>query len=196
MSLLTERSRNVYTRRVNELKCFARSALLWNNRRVEVRFAELDGQLVCIGVEIGPKLSDEDVFINVKDGDLRPLAATEIRMPLRHLIDVGLQTAVMSRTGTGDFGRDTEAFRDDLGRLNRAQTEPRKRPGRPPSYGEEHFEEVARVYRDHTRAGGRAPTKAVQQRFQPVTKSAAAKWVSRARQMGLIEPTEGADRAS
>jgi hypothetical protein len=176
-----------------DLKCFARSALISNGRRVEVRFAEIDGRLVCIGLEIGPQMVDlqdrGETFINVKDEDLRPLMAAEVRLPLRRLIDFGLQGAVMSRVGTGDVAKDHQAFAADLDVLNAAKAEPRRRPGRPAAYAPAHFEEVARIYREHVRAGGRAPTKAVQEHFT-VSKSAAAKWVGRARhEFGLLEPT-------
>lgn len=179
---------------MTEIQCFARSALRWNNRRVEVRFADIEGELVCIGVEIGPKLSDEEVFVAVNQDDLRPIAAAEMRVPLRRLVDRALQSAVMVRAGSGDFAPDHEALAQDLGRLRSAQAQPRKRTGRPPAYQPDHFAEVARVYTEHKRGGGRAPTKAVQEHFV-VTKSTAAKWVARAREMQLLEPSEGSHNA-
>jgi len=167
---------------VSDVECFARSAVRWNDRRIEVRFAEVDGRLICIGLEIGPHLVDDLKFVNVVEGDLRPLAATDARFPLRRIVDAALPAAVMVRAGTGDHAKDVERFNRDLGVLQRAQAEPRKRIGRPPIYSREHFEEVARVYSEHLKAGGRTPTKAVQEHFGPgVTKSTAAKWVARAK---------------
>ena len=59
--------------------------------------------------------------------------------------------------------------------------------GRPPKYGPEHFEEVARVYRGAF-ARNRTPTRDVARHFD-VTESAAAKWVTRCREMGLLPTT-------
>jgi hypothetical protein len=63
------------------------------------------------------------------------------------------------------------------------------RPGRPRQYGREHFEEVARIYSE-AYAKGEPPTRTVAERFQ-VSRSAAAKWVARARDAGLLPEAEG-----
>jgi hypothetical protein len=63
------------------------------------------------------------------------------------------------------------------------------RPGRPRQYGREHFEEVARVYSE-AYAMGEPPTRSVAERFR-VSRSAAAKWVARARDAGLLPEAEG-----
>jgi hypothetical protein len=183
-----------YSAAMDELKVFASRAVIHNGRRVEPRFAEVNGRLVCIGLEIGPHVIDfpdkGETFVNVQDDDLRPLTASEMRLPLRSLIDLALEHAVMVRAGSGDFTADERAFAADLDVLKAAQSEPRKRTGRPPIYPPEHFAEVARVYSEHLADGGRTPTKAVQEHFAPVSKSAAAKWVARARERGLLESTE------
>jgi hypothetical protein len=59
--------------------------------------------------------------------------------------------------------------------------------GRPPLYGPDHYLEVARIYREAF-AIGIPPTLAVGRRFV-VTKSTAAKWISKARALGLLPPT-------
>jgi hypothetical protein len=171
----------------NQMQCFARRTILVEGRKIEVRFAELDGRLECIGLEIGPRMNDNGHFTEVVESDLRPLSAAEMRFPFRRIVDVGLQAAVMDRVGTDDWEADQRAFAADIDKLNAARAEPRKRPGRPPSYGPEHFEKVARIYREHLKDGGRTPTKAVQEHFT-VTKSTAAKWVARARELGNLEP--------
>ncbi len=61
------------------------------------------------------------------------------------------------------------------------------RSGRRPRYGPEHFEEVARVYSDAWQRR-EAPTKAVAEHWT-VSKSTAAKWVARTRDLGLLGPT-------
>ncbi|MGH2462706.1 MAG: hypothetical protein ACRDFZ_03660 [Candidatus Limnocylindria bacterium] len=56
----------------------------------------------------------------------------------------------------------------------------------PKGYGVEHFAEVATIYQREAVLGNR-PTQAVANHFV-VSKSAAAKWVARARTMGLLPP--------
>jgi hypothetical protein len=180
---------------MSKLQVFASAPLKVSGRRVDVRFAEVGGRLVCIGLELGPKVVDDPkegpVFIAVEPDDLRELTASEMRFPLRRVIDAALQAALMVRAGTGDFEADARAFRRDMNTLEAERAEPRKRPGRPPSYGSDHFEAVAQIYSKHLRDGGRAPTKAVADHFK-VQKSTAAKWVARARHdFQLIEANDG-----
>ena len=59
------------------------------------------------------------------------------------------------------------------------------RRGGVPLYQPEHFASVAETYRAAFAAGSAAPTKAVAQAFS-VSRSTAAKWVARAREMGLL----------
>jgi hypothetical protein len=59
--------------------------------------------------------------------------------------------------------------------------------GRPPKYGLDHFEDVARVYRGAF-ARNRTPTRGVARHFE-VTESTAAKWVARCRALGLLPKT-------
>ena len=63
-----------------------------------------------------------------------------------------------------------------------------KKPGRPRQYDRSHFQKVADVYAEAFVAR-RNPTKTVAERFQ-VSRSTAAKWVYRCRQMSLLGPTE------
>lgn len=60
-----------------------------------------------------------------------------------------------------------------------------QRAGGVPLYGPDHFAAVAETYRASFHAGSAAPTKAVAQAFS-VSRSTAAKWVARAREMGLL----------
>lgn len=61
--------------------------------------------------------------------------------------------------------------------------------GRPRKYGPEHWAEVAHRYRTAYMAGSRSPTLDVA-KAMGYSKSTAAKWVFRCRQMGLLPPTE------
>lgn len=63
------------------------------------------------------------------------------------------------------------------------------RGGRPPKHDEAFYREVAHVY-TAALAGGRHPTKAVAEKWGPVSRSLAAKWVSDARnRFGFLGPT-------
>ena len=181
---MTKRFRNTSVRAVKAVECLLHVAFRWKNRRVEPRFAEIEGRLVCIGLQIGPSVKDE-VFQNVEEEDLKPLRAAEIRLPLRELIDRALEIGTMSRKvepGSDPY----EVAVDMLSLLDASRAEGSKRPGRPRLHGSEHFAKVAAIYRNHLASGGRAPTKAVAQHFK-TTKSTAAKWVARARELGELE---------
>jgi hypothetical protein len=163
------------------------------DRRVQLRFAEVEGRIVCVGLEIGPPLrkAGKREFLQLADDEqmadreLDALTAAEIRLPLGSLVDDALAAGVRMLDGLGTWASPETAAAGKRSLPSYEQTiDEKKKPGRPPLYAQEHFEEVARVYR----AGGRAPTKAVSERFS-VQKATAAKWVSRARAMGLIPPT-------
>jgi hypothetical protein len=64
----------------------------------------------------------------------------------------------------------------------------KRRGGRPPVYGDEHYREVARIYSQAWRKGDRHPTLTVATKYT-VARSTAAKWVSTARQRGFLGPT-------
>ena len=67
------------------------------------------------------------------------------------------------------------------------------RGGAPPQYGPEHFARVAQVYTDAISAGRSDPRQAVKEWAATAKKnassSAVAKWIARARKMGLLAPT-------
>jgi hypothetical protein len=178
-----------------DVQCFARRAVIWNGRRIDVRFALLDDRLTCVGLEIGPHLKEDQTFEQTNAGgepieDLRPLTAAEMRFPFRTIVDTAIEHAVMQRSIPAGvpFAESSAAFGDDMTTLKRLQAKHRPGPGRPALYGPDHYEQVADTYREHLAAGGRAPTKAVAERFS-VSKSAAAKWVAKAREIGaLAEP--------
>ncbi len=86
----------------------------------------------------------------------------------------------------------TDRRRAAAERLERLDTTTRRRgPGRPAAYGREHYEQVATVYLTAQREG-RSPTKAVAEEMAggyPEGKSAAGKWVSKCRELGLLPET-------
>jgi hypothetical protein len=153
-------------------------------RWIQLRFAEVEGRLVCVGLEIGPHLRDDGYLENVEDDDLKPLTTAEIRLPLRELIERILPYAGMQWTPTPGVDIYDDA-RQKFAMLETAKAESKKRSGRPPAYGPDHYALVAFIYQGHEAIGGHAPTKAVAEYFG-TTKSTAAKWVARARDLELI----------
>ena len=140
---------------------------------------------MCIGLEIGPQLAVgvAESFVDAVDEDLRPLQSAEIRVPLRELVDRSIEMgalAVPVPPGADVY----ELGQEVMSLWTRSMKE--KKPGRPPLYGRDHFEKVARIYLEHQAKGGRAPTKAVADQMAGGSKSTAAKWVARARELGLI----------
>ena len=81
-------------------------------REMELRFAEVEGRLVCIGLRIGPpvvaasgsssfELSEDE---QIADAQLEPLTTDELRIPLRRLIDDALARGVRMWTGLASPG--------------------------------------------------------------------------------------------
>jgi hypothetical protein len=157
--------------------------------QVTLYFADIGGRLECVRFEMGADLDA------VNGPDPNPVTATTLRaVPLRELID----TAVFEQTkALGRWAREvgpTDRVRNDL--LQQVATAeaslgqaPRRAPGRPPEYSELHFLRVANAYTKACMSGGRRPRKAVADLWH-VSPSTAAKWVARARRMGLLPATE------
>jgi hypothetical protein len=177
--------------RDGSVSCVKIEPFRYRGRRLELRFAEVEGRLACIGLEIGPPLhADKNAFDGVADEDLRPLRTAETRIPLRDLVDRALETKWVSVAPLPDedlytLGRHVVTLAD------RTIADRKKKMGRPPLYERDHYEDVARIYREHLDRGGRAPTKAVAEALANGSKSTAAKWVARARADGLLPTYEG-----
>lgn len=82
----------------------------------------------------------------------------------------------------------------ETGRATRPSTGPsgdanHQGPGRPPLYDEGHFSDVAHAYSEAYRNQPRNPTMKVAKDFR-VSRSTAAKWVARARELGFLERTK------
>jgi hypothetical protein len=178
--------------RKGRVTCRWRHETMFRGRRIELRFAEVDQRIICVGLEIGPPLRTigKSTFLQLPDDDeiadreLDALTAAEIRLPLGSLVDDALAAGVRMLAGLERWAppRTVAAGKRSLPSYEQTISA-KKKLGRPPLYGPEHFEDVARVYR----AGGRAPTKAVASHFG-VQKATAAKWVARARVMELLPP--------
>lgn len=166
--------------------------------RVVLRFAEIDGRAVLVNIEIGARFyaDEEGVDFEQELGAPEPVPITTAvlrSIPLGRLTEKALWEAasMYEKYASGaagvELGDEGRRFAEERAAAARAGAAKKRRPGRPRLYDDEHFARVARVYREHS--GGRAPTKAVAESFQ-TSKATAAKWVARAREMGLLEPHE------
>jgi hypothetical protein len=159
---------------------------LVNGRRVQLRFALVEGRLVCIGLEIGPPITVNDknarVFNSTDDAELDALRSTEIRLPLRDLIDEALEKAVAMGENLALMGPEFEARWEQH---TAAAKKGRKKPGRPPLYNDEHYQQVARIYEETLRSGRRDPLQAIMRELH-VEKTAAASKVREARRRGFL----------
>jgi hypothetical protein len=151
-------------------------------RRVALDFALVDGRLVCVGLEVGPPVLEEKgsgVFDVVDEAELDPLTAVSIRLPLRRLVDEALTEAVTLGQGLGSEAQTR------LRRTHVAAEKGRKRPGRPPVYGDDHYRQVAAIYEGRLRQGHRDPLQAVMRELK-VEKTTAASKVREARRRGFL----------
>jgi transposase len=126
----------------------------------------------------------------VSGPDPEVLTAVALRgVPLRALVDKALFEETKSLRSWARDGGLSERQRRELGMLvAAAESSLGRAPGRPPLYSEAHFLDVAVEYTEAWKAGGH-PRQAVADRWR-VSPATAAKWVARARQMGLLPPTE------
>lgn len=144
---------------------------------VELLWVDIDGRMECVGLAI------------VGDGS-QPLTASALRaLPLGSIITEGRRAQLRRAKGS---------LRPALTKLSPAdleavQADARERIGalsaRRPRYQPEHYERVAAVY-DEAMEAGIPPTAHVQETLGLRTRSQAAKQVARARERGLLPPTE------
>ena len=156
----------------------------------------------CVGMEITSRVPDEEHYAiqRVHEWlalDERPLSSTVLaKLPFGALkrraqsdLADALEQVSEAPERAWDIQTNASRWTDDLeataARLRDESTTP---GGRPLMYDEEHWQQVAGVYRDAAKRGD-APTKAVAEWGQ-VSKSAAAKWVARCRDLGLLPPTQ------
>lgn len=131
-----------------------------------------DGRLVPVGLEVWgvdppqPRSRWATWARRRLPGPSAPLTAVAVRVPLTRLADE-VRAAAGRLEGSAEG---LEAVVKALGR-----------PGRPRLYDDAHYKAVADVYR----AAASAPTATVARTFG-VTRSAAAKWVRKARRAGLL----------
>lgn len=166
-------------------------------------FIELNYRSECVGFEMRSFVKDNETEQEVvAPGPVQPLTAT-----LHRDVAFDAESQRARKAGASyvphSFLRMFDLDPDQLMESGWGRAEARaigeadtgRPPGRPRTYGEDHFREVAAVYSAADRRGLHA-TKAVQDHFaqkwdDEVTRSQAAKWVHRARhEFGLLKPTE------
>lgn len=142
---------------------------------VSLRFATIEGKVVCVG------------FAIVAEGEPRPVTAQLVRsVPVGGLIRDALDEFPLEFSEIGDPPPLAMLVSIAEASIERNQptstgTPSKRGPGRPRKYGPEHYAEVARVYLESKSA----PTSRVAKHFQ-VPKGRAANWVRAARDLGLI----------
>ncbi len=191
----------------------AETEILWPDPKsgpyvVRLVVTELNGRLECTTVEMRT-LFLPSFFIEppeppagyTKTTRSKPVTASALRsVPLGKLVNEYLKElraagpSVASRrvvSGTADDHR--EAADDLAGRhteseaeaIQQLASEPRR--GGRKGHGDDHYAAVAEVYATAW-TDGVHPTEAVAEHWT-VAKTTAAKWVSRARELGFLEPT-------
>jgi hypothetical protein len=141
---------------------------------VTLRFAPIEGRMECVGVDVEA----------VPGGAVTAVALHSI--PLGKLI-----AKRQSEAGNAIASPATIAVTTSIPQPTVLTT---RRGGRPPKYDRAWWEKVARVYVE-AYARNRTPTRAVASRFR-VSESAAAKWVAKCRDIGLLpKTTRGKARA-
>lgn len=160
--------------------------------RLTLELDEVAGRLECVGVSVRAQMRGRVVSgTTMRELPLGRLVAEEVRQ-LRVEVSstlVGAGDLINADQMPNDFLRNRGAFwsqakveADILARII-AKSGPAARGRR---YPNDHLEKVAAVYREALR-WHRNPTATVGEHFG-VTRSAAAKWVSRARQRAFLPP--------
>lgn len=138
-----------------------------------LRWAETGERTECAGFDL-----------RQAPGNTEPITATLMRqIPVASIINDQRRRrieALREMTNSPYFSKELQA------KAKRAEVAYTK-AGRP-RYPQDHWQRVADVYAE-AYAAGEYPTRAVAEAFT-VSPSAAAKWVSRCRQKGLLGPTE------
>jgi hypothetical protein len=159
--------------------------------RVVIRFAEVDGRLECVNVEIGARFdianerADVITASTLREINLGSVIDKARRLAASHWHYMGRETRFTD--GRAIPKQKLRAIRAEVRkRLPAATAKGKRRGGRRP-LPVEHLVDVAETYLAAWE-NGESPTKAVGA-WGHVSDSTAAKWVSRARQAGFLEKT-------
>jgi hypothetical protein len=186
------------------------SEMLWPDAKrgpwyVRANWVEIDGRPECAGLNIwkGARQDPRNIvgYLELPRTTPAPIGAAELRtLPIGTIINTLRQQAAqldaIHQKQTADAFVANPKWARAAPDTKKALLAPvstewdKPRRGRPRDYGDEHFAEVARVYVDAWQgSAAQSPTQAVADHFGAgVTRSAAAKWVARARAMGMLGP--------
>lgn len=199
---LSKAERNDLVRALNERyaadrRISLRQEFRWRGWSVMLSFGVVAGRIECTGLELfpDPEASEQSPITALALRAL-PLGtfAESARREYRETLAIAANTSVETGFWNPDVPDDERAelvtriradVRDRLRLTDEDET--RSTMGRPVSYGPEHFATVAEIYTAAWKTGAN-PTAEVAKVFQ-TSRSAAAKWVARARAMGLLPQT-------
>jgi hypothetical protein len=163
----------------------------YNGGMVGLHFTEIAGRAELVGVEVWSGGPPAGVPGANRPGAGGALSAVALRgLPIgRFASEARRQQARMAglMRELYDPGQHPSIDPAQLDQAIRAFAARRGRGGLPPVYGPEHYARVSAVYTAAWR-GGSHPTKAVAA-WGVVESSTAAKWVARARSLGLLAAT-------
>jgi hypothetical protein len=141
--------------------------------RVELRFAELDGRLACVSLEIGAQVVSDELVLEEGE-ELEQLTTARLRqVRLTSFIDSYLLALASMADEHADRNPTIPPSADAV--LMSASRP--KRPGRPPLYTNEHYRNVLNTYNNF---GGRAKRQAVAEAFK-LPASTASKHIAEAK---------------
>ncbi|MDQ3640971.1 MAG: hypothetical protein M3450_05760 [Actinomycetota bacterium] len=154
---------------------------------VGLHFEDSVGGPRCVGVQLWaarhPEEADASVEIDTTVWRSIPLGRLVREAAVRQ-VEVAEAVARHHERLAALYGGEASSIREEAD----ASLERWSKRGPAPRYGREHFAAVAETYAAALVAGER-PTKAVATKFT-VSKSTAAKWVAKARGLGLLGSTE------
>jgi hypothetical protein len=146
----------------------------------------VNGRRECVGIDVRSFKVDEDGAYRLlrRGGRLEVVTTALIRsLPVASLVrDIRRGLSDLASHVAGDPERSEKDRATLLARSSELAKSPRR------VHEDDHFAKVADIYRAAWSAGD-PPTKAVAEQMG-ATRSAAAKWVARARQLGLLGATE------
>jgi hypothetical protein len=180
------------------------SRIRWEDPRrgpwgIQAMWVHINGRPECVGLTLwrGADQGDNshDSYVPIPGQKLRPITATTVaELPIARIIDELRDAArehwrTMYATAVSAVAKAGVELPSELlfPSTSFEEGEPR-RPGAPRRYAGEHFEQVAEVYLAAWQAG-RRPTQAVADAFG-VSRTTAAKWISRARNSDLLTAGE------
>jgi hypothetical protein len=158
---------------------------------VVLRFASVEGRMECVGVDVEPVPRGTRVLTAVALRSIPLGKLVEKRRPKPGDVNVSVEPGGIVWKGgevNATVTPSTVAAVAAVGAPTVSGTAAARRGGRPPKYGPEHWQKVADVYRTAFAGKRLTPTRAVARRFK-VSQSAAAKWVAKCRDLGLLPPT-------